>query len=96
MLKTRPKTDTFQSLNAGLATHRSPLLGPTSVRFNCLSSGPVGPPTYFAVAEISRIYSCSEFELLYCCSPHMPVKYSQFVGDVELYLSKVKVDASNE
>ena len=48
------------------------LVGQTSVRLSCLSSGPVGPLVNSAVASIPKILCCLGSESGYCSSPHLP------------------------
>jgi len=54
--------------------------GQMSVRFNCLSRGPVGPDSYFQ--DIFKFKKLTWMGSLsgYCSSPHCPRRYSQSVG----------------
>ena len=62
----------FRAVKIGLTTQLSPV-GHTSVRFSCLSSGPVGPLWYLAVRLMPKISFCRGSESGYCSSPHAPV-----------------------
>jgi hypothetical protein len=57
--------------------------GQVSFRSNPLSSGPVGPVSYFHVTFKFSKFTCTGSESGYCLSPHLPRKYSQEIGVLE-------------
>jgi hypothetical protein len=73
--------------------------GQTSVRFKPLSSGPVGPDSYFHVMLKFKKLTCLGSLSGYCSSPHRPSKNSQPVGVEEsegINVPLVSEDGENE
>ncbi len=57
--------------------------GHVSLRFKPLSSGPVGPVSYFHVTFRFKKLTCTGSLSGYRLSPHLPRKYSQEIGVFE-------------